>query len=59
MDYRSFQPCKHYVGAGMRTLMSISDGLGPFIFYRKMEKTHPTREEVDGKVVLFLPELAF
>ena len=27
------------VGAGMSTLMSISDGLGSYLFRRKMEKT--------------------
>ena len=43
------------VGAGMNTLMSISDGLGPSIFCRKMEKARPMREEMDGKVVFYLP----
>ena len=38
--------------------MSISDGLGPSIFYRKMEKERPMREEMDGKVVYFPPESA-
>ena len=33
--------------------MSISDGLGLSIFCRKMEKTRPMREEMDGKVVFF------
>ena len=46
------------VGAGMNTLMSISDGLGPSIFCRKMEKARPMREEMDGKVVYFPPESA-
>ena len=46
------------VGAGIDTLMSISDGLGPSIFCRKMENARPMREEVDGKVVYFPPELA-
>ena len=41
------------------TLMSISDGLGPSIFCRKMEKARPMREEMDGKVVYFPPESAF
>ena len=35
--------------------MSISDGLGPSIFCRKMEKTRPMREEMDGKGVYFPP----
>ena len=38
--------------------MSISDGLGPSIFCRKMEKARPMRKEVDGKVVYFPPESA-
>ena len=38
--------------------MSISDGLGPSIFCRKMEKVRPMREEIDGKVVYFPPESA-
>ena len=33
--------------------MSISDGLGPSIFCRKMEKARPMVEEMDGKVVFF------
>ena len=41
------------VGAGISTLMSIFDGLGPSIFCRKMEKARPMREEMDGKVVFF------
>ena len=46
------------VGAGINTLMSISDGLGSSIFCRKMEKTRSMREEMDGKVVYFPPESA-
>ena len=38
--------------------MSMSEVLGPSIFCRKMEKARPMREEMDGKVVSFLPELA-
>ena len=30
--------------------MSISDGLGPSIFYRKMENARPMREEMIGKM---------
>ena len=33
--------------------MSISDGLGPSIFCRKMEEARPMREEMDGRVCLF------
>ena len=46
------------VGAGINTLMSISDGLGSSIFCQKMEKARPMREEMDGKVVYFPPESA-
>ena len=46
------------VGAGLNTLMSISDGLGSSISCRKMEKTRPMREEMDGKVVYFPPKSA-
>ena len=51
--------CKQHVGAGINALMSISDGLGPSIFCRKMEKMRPMMEEMDGKVVYFPPESAF
>ena len=33
--------------------MSISDGLGPSIFCRKMEKARPMMEAMDGKAVFF------
>ena len=46
------------VGAGIDTLMSISDGLPPSIFCRRMEKARAMREEMDGKVVYFPPESA-
>ena len=42
----------------MNTLMSISDGLGPSIFCRKMEKARPKRGGMDGKVVYLPPESA-
>ena len=32
--------------------MSISDGLDPYIFRRKMEKTRFVREEMEGKVFI-------
>ena len=38
--------------------MSISDGLGPSIFCRKMEEARPMREEMDGRVFYFPPESA-
>ena len=40
------------IGARISTLMSIPDGLGPYFFRRKMEKTRPMREEMDGKVFI-------
>ena len=46
------------VAAGIKTLMSISDGLGSSIFCPKMEKARPMREEMDGKAVYFPPESA-
>ena len=46
------------VGAGINTLMSISDVFGPSIFCRKMEKARPMMEEMDGKIVYFPPESA-
>ena len=46
------------VGAGITTLMSISDGLESSIFCQKMEKTRPMRKEMDRKVVYFPPESA-
>ena len=54
-----YKDSKQHVGAGMDTLMSISDGPGPSIFCRKMEKARPVMEELDGKVVYFPPESAF
>ena len=51
MDH-TFLDCKQYVGAGINTLMSISDGFGPFVFCRKMEKARPMREGMDGKLFI-------
>ena len=51
--------CEQNVSAGINTLMSFSDGLGTFIFFRKTEETRPMREAMDRKVVYFPPELAF
>ena len=47
MDYTTFQHSEQYVGAGINTLMFISDGLGQSIFCRKTEKVRPRREEMD------------
>ena len=38
------------VGAGITTLMSYSDGLDPYLFRRKMERTRSMKEEMDGEV---------
>ena len=55
----TIQKLQQHVGAGIGTLMSISNGLGPSIFCRKMEKTRPMMEGMDGKVFYFPPESAF
>ena len=52
MEY-NFSEYKQNFGAGIDTLMSISDGLGSSIFCRKMEEARPMREEMDGKFVFF------
>ena len=40
------------IGAGKTTLMSISEGLDPYFFRRKMEKTRSMKEEMDGEVFI-------
>ena len=40
------------VGAGMNTLISISNGLDPNTFRREMENTRFIKEEMDGKVFI-------
>ena len=55
----TFLDCKQYVGSGINTLMSISDGLGPSILCSMMEKARPMREEMHGKIDYFPPESAF
>ena len=40
------------VGAGITTLMSISDGSDPYFFCWKMEKTRSVKEEMDGRVFI-------
>ena len=42
----------YYVGAGITTLMSISDGSDRNFFCRKMEKTRSVKEEMDGRVFI-------
>ena len=45
-----FSLCFIYcVGAGITTLMSISDGSDPYLFCRKMERTRSVKEEADGE----------
>ena len=48
-----------FFGAGITTLMAISDGLVPSIFCPKMERTRPMRTKMDGKGVYLPPESAF
>ena len=40
------------VGAGITTLISISDGWDPYFFRRKMEKTRFVKEKMDGRVFI-------
>ena len=42
----------YYVGAGVTTLMAISDGLDPYLFRRKMKNTRSLKEELDGEVFI-------
>ena len=49
----------YYVGAGLTTLMSIFDGLHPYLFRRKMEKTRSMKEEMDREVFISRQKWAF
>ena len=40
------------VGAGISTLISISDWSDPYIFRRKMGKTRSVKEEMEGKLFI-------
>ena len=40
------------VGAGLSTLISISDWSVPYIFRRKMEKTRSVMEEMEGSLFI-------
>ena len=40
------------VGAAITTLMFIPDGLGPYFFRRKIEKTRSMKEKMDGEVFI-------
>ena len=46
-------------GAGKSTVMSTTDGLGPYIFCQKKEKSRPMKEEMDGKIFMFLQSWHF
>ena len=58
MEYTYFV-CKLNVGAGISTSLSMSNGLGPFIFCRRMASTRPKMEEMDGNGVFFPRQSAF
>ena len=47
-----FHVCMYCVGAGIVTLMSISNGLDPYFFRRKMEKTRSVKEGMDERVFI-------
>ena len=52
-NYGNNCACEQRVGAGISTLMSTSDGLGPFIFFSpEVESTGPMRKDLDGKVFI-------
>ena len=55
----NFHLCKEYVGAGISTLMSISDGFGHVQFLSKDGKGASYEEEMDGKVVHSPPDSLF
>ena len=40
------------MGTGITTLMSVVDGLDPYIFSRKTERTRSMKEEMDGEVFI-------
>ena len=40
------------VGAGISTLISISDWSDPYIFRRKIEKTRSVKEEMEGNLFI-------
>ena len=42
----------YLIGAGINTLISISDGLDSYLFRRKMEKARSMKEETDREVVI-------
>ena len=48
-----FYLCQYFfVGAGITTLMSISDLSDPYFFRRKIEKTRSLKEEMDGELFI-------
>ena len=44
---------------GLNNLMSNSDGLGPFTFCQKLERTRLVKKELDERAVYLPPESAF
>ena len=48
----TFSNFKQSVGMRINTLMSLSDGLGPSIFCRKIGNARPMRVEMDGKMII-------
>ena len=42
----------YFVGAGITTLMSISDGSDPYFFRRKMEKRRSVKGEMEGEMFI-------
>ena len=47
------------VGAAVTTLMSISDGLDPYVSCRKIEKTRSIKEKLDGVLIISLQNRHF
>ena len=52
-SFRSFVYVIIYcLGAGISTLISISDWSDPYIFRQKMEKTRSVKEDMEGKLFI-------
>ena len=47
------------VGIGITTLISVSDGLDPYLFCREMDKTRSEKEGMDGEVFIPYQSLHF
>ena len=57
LNFRLWKTCLIFViviiyrvDSRMTTLMSISDGLDPYFFRRKVEKTWSMKDQIDGEV---------